>query len=711
MSYFKKFYVSQTDENDCGLAALKMVLGYFGLKNIKQDLLENYAKIGRQGASVYGLQNAAKKFGLSVQTGITNYKELLALYKSNARKSCRSIVYVNKQEFLMHFYTLIDVTETEVLVADPDPDYGIIRLPRKLFEKEWQSTATIPYGCGVVINIMAEENQLQSSKSILNATNEPLSLKGIICASIKKLPFSWLTIIMCAAVFTGLAISVSSIVGTMSENVNSSNLLNDYGFTIIIFTLSCVMLPVIRIFEINSTIKLLKYFNVTLLEKYIKHVFKLPIKNIFWRTSGDFTSRFDDINRLTQAISSLVGMSFINMITFLVCSIVSIKISLIIGIILLMFCLFQCFLFLIFRKKLRIGNARYLEMFSHVRENFISRVEHIQQVKSFQQEEDAIGSVINPLKESYKNYFLVYKNTGILDALKSSLKYFGLVLIVITGFMQVQGGVLSLGNWITLSFFTTLCLDATESILNIGVDFQYLNITLKRLETIFDTAVEKYTLDDSYEKINQKIALQVNDVTFSYDFNSLIDKLTVNVKSGDKVAITGSNGVGKSTLLKLIAGFLNPDLGQINLYGNALSSLSVNTIRKHITYLDSTWQIIGDRDLRSEIDDQGKLSDEKLINILKLLDFDKKLEESVMSKNALSSNQLSSGQIQKVALAKSLVSGGEIVIWDEATSSISLKSESTIMKNLTKFEHTLIVVTHKPISPLYFNQIINLDKK
>ena len=216
---------------------------------------------------------------------------------------------------------------------------------------------------------------------------------------------------------------------------------------------------------------------------------------------------------------------------------------------------------------------------------------------------------------------------------------------------------------------------------------------LEELETR-DKIYKKVKLNIKPLREGSKIPLKVNNITFGYTEKKLINNLSFNITNNERFLIVGENGVGKSTLLKLIVGVLKPNEGTV-WYGS----------KTDIAYYAQELEILDEEKTIIENVDNGKYNDKELrTSLSNFLFFGDEVFKKV--KNC------SPGEKARVGLCKIMLMQANFIILDEPTNHLDPETQRIIGENFKKYEGTLIIVSHNPsfVSTIGINRMLILPK-
>ena len=253
------------------------------------------------------------------------------------------------------------------------------------------------------------------------------------------------------------------------------------------------------------------------------------------------------------------------------------------------------------------------------------------------------------------------------------------------------------------------------SIININASRDFVKQINEEYEKCNLSITYKYK-SNRYKKITFNDKIQLKNIKFSYNNTvNIINNLSLEINKGDFIGIIGLSGAGKSTLADIIMGLLPPQSGSIYIDNTELTTENYSTFRNIIGYVPQQINIL-DKSYKEniawgipneEIDEQGVI---KALQSAQIYEYVAGLPEGIHTKVISSQNGLSQGQKQRIAIARALYRDPEILIFDEATSSLDVKVEKEITDMLTKFNKnkTIIAIAHRLSTLRACNKLIYL---
>lgn len=319
-------------------------------------------------------------------------------------------------------------------------------------------------------------------------------------------------------------------------------------------------------------------------------------------------------------------------------------------------------------------------------------------IKTFSKEESIVDNFSNICEEealhTKKSQFL----SGIIEPIMAFISNISYIVIGVVGSLNVIKGKMTVGE---IQSFITYTKNFTSPIGDLASILGEVGRMIAASERIFTFLDEEEEKDDGKVLDNVRGEIEFRNVNFGYSKDKLvINNFNVKVNKGMKVAIVGSTGSGKTTLVKLLMRFYDINDGEILLDGVNINSYSKKSLRKYFgMVLQDTWLFNGSiiDNLRygnvdaSEMEvreaSRKALADEFIMNLPQ--GYDTIIEEEMTS--------LSSGQKQLLTIVRAILRDSKILILDEATSNIDTRSEILIQKamdNLMKGK-TSFIIAHR----------------
>ncbi|AQS39663.1 fused permease/ATPase component of ABC transporter involved in Fe-S cluster assembly [Shewanella psychrophila] len=231
---------------------------------------------------------------------------------------------------------------------------------------------------------------------------------------------------------------------------------------------------------------------------------------------------------------------------------------------------------------------------------------------------------------------------------------------------------------------------------------------LKRVPLIQDKDNAKEVCQGSGE-------LKFESVSFSYNTRQILKDVSFTILPGQKVAIVGDSGAGKSTIVKLLFRFYDVEKGCISLDGVNINNLTQDALRQAIAIVPQDTVLFNDSLLENIRYGRPNASDEEIfqaINMAHLSHFIEALPEGWNTPVGERGLKLSGGEKQRVAIARAILKGSPLLVFDEATSSLDSQSEQAILNALKEVAkgHTSLVIAHRLSTVVDADQILVLSQ-
>ncbi|WP_026475907.1 ABC transporter ATP-binding protein [Alkaliphilus transvaalensis] len=294
------------------------------------------------------------------------------------------------------------------------------------------------------------------------------------------------------------------------------------------------------------------------------------------------------------------------------------------------------------------------------------------------------------------------KIMGFMDAINYVYEKFRYVLIILIGIILVMRGITNIGVIIAMVSLQTYASYMFVNIGNFITDTQDSLVGVNKILELLNEPKEELNVEDwPIEIIDDRVALKIENLSFQYEENKkvLVD-LNLTVKKGEKIALIGASGSGKSTISKLILNLYNIKDGNIFIHGNNIKDLNLRRLREMVSYVSQDAYLFNGtieenircgnlNSTREEIIEAAKAAKAYDFIMEQLNQF-----ETIVGEKAIN---LSGGQKQRLAIARALLKNAPILILDEATSSLDSKTEDEVKEALNKLmeNKTVIIITHR----------------
>ncbi len=222
--------------------------------------------------------------------------------------------------------------------------------------------------------------------------------------------------------------------------------------------------------------------------------------------------------------------------------------------------------------------------------------------------------------------------------------------------------------------------------------------------------------DKSLIATNKPINIQFDQVSYAYDNRGIaLQPLKLSIPAGSRTALVGKSGAGKTTIIRLLAGFISPTSGEIKINDHNLNQLKLEDWRKHIAWVPQNPYLFHGSIRENIALGMPEASEEKIRTAAKLAHIDQYIQNLPEAYNTLIGERgqgLSGGQIQRIALARAFLKDAPIILLDEATANLDAESEQLIQQSLDQLgqNKTLIMIAHRLKTVEKADQILVMDK-
>ncbi|WP_409345187.1 ABC transporter ATP-binding protein [Paenibacillus sp. MBLB4367] len=283
----------------------------------------------------------------------------------------------------------------------------------------------------------------------------------------------------------------------------------------------------------------------------------------------------------------------------------------------------------------------------------------------------------------------------------SAIQWSAIVFTLITGSVFVHMGMTDLGTVVFIVLMQSQINNDVLMMTNSYHQLQYATIAAVRVKEIFDRPEERVRENTANPDANAEHAIDMRCVTVSYDTDlPVINKMSLQVKNGEKLAIVGGSGGGKTTLIRYLMELAEADSGDTQIFGQPRERYSQEAVRGLIAYVPQNCYLF-DGTIRENIAwGNIKATDERIWQAVReagLEELVHRLPDGLDTRVGEHGTQLSGGQRQRIAIARAMVKDAPLLLLDEATSALDGESEELVQQALERLleGRTAIVIAHR----------------
>ena len=537
------------------------------------------------------------------------------------------------------------------------------------------------------------------------------SMKNLI-VYMSRYKFRLCLVLLCAIAGTTFSIVGPKILGKATTELFNGLVAKVQGTGGIDFEkIGQILLSVMALYLVSAAFSLIQGFVMTGISNNVSYslrkeisqkINRMPMKYFESRTYGEVLSRVtNDVDMLQQGISQ----SITQLIT---------SVTTLIGVLIMMISIngwmtLAAFLILPVSMLIITTVMKHSQKFFRDQQSYLGdvngQVEEIYSgqnvVKAFNKEEDVVNEFEKANKKLYESGWKAQFFSGMMMPIMSFIGNLGYVLVAILGAFMAISGVIEVGD--IQSFFQYIR-NFTQPVQQIAQVSNMLQLSAASSERVFEFLAEEeedQTVEHPVDITNLEGNVTFDHVGFGYNpEQTIIKDFSADVKFGEKIAIVGPTGAGKTTMVKLLMRFYDVNKGAICIDGHNVKDFNRSELREMFgMVLQDTWLFNGTimeniRYGRLDATDEEVIEAAKAAHAHKFIMQQPDGYQTVL--NEATSN-ISQGQKQLLTIARAILADNKILILDEATSSVDTRTEILIQKamdNLMK-GRTSFIIAHR----------------
>ncbi|MFD2905080.1 peptidase domain-containing ABC transporter [Sphingobacterium anhuiense] len=695
----KRFpHYKQMDEMDCGATCLRILFKYYG-QIVSIHKIRRLCQTTKNGVNLLGISEAAEKLGFRTYGVRLSLEQL-----QEAEMPC--ILHWNQN----HFVVLYKIRKGKYNISDPAQ--GLITYDEKEFVKNWFSTKELYSGLSLLLSPAPNFYQIEEDEP---ESTLKWSRIYIYFYKYKRLFIQIFLGMLLATVLSLIAPFLTQSVvdiGINTKNISFINLILIaqlmlfFGNTAVYFIRSWIML------HITTRV------NISILTDLLIKLMKLPMQFFDVKTHGDIMQRMSDQQRIESFLTGNTLNTLFSLINMLIFGTLLLVYNKSIFLIFLVSTtLYTLWILAFMRYRRELDHKR----FKIASENQTYMVEMIQSIKDIKlnnaQKQRRWGW------EGLQAKLFKFKVESLALSQYQSIGSMAInqakgILITFISARAVIDGEITLGGMMAIQYIVGMVSNPVEYLLEFMQSYQDAKISLERLNEIYETDEEEDIQKSYLTKLPDNLTIEIRNVTFRYfgaGNDPIFTKLNLTLPTGKTTAIVGASGSGKTTILKLLLRYYEPEEGEILIGGKRLDQIDFglwrdscgSVLQENYVYADTIERNIAINDEHPDVD---KL--QNAVRTANLEDFIADEPFGLATKIGTAGKGISQGQRQRLMIARAVYKDPAFIFLDEATNSLDANNEKEIVEKLDHFfsKRTVIVVAHRLSTVKNADNIVVLEK-
>lgn len=671
----KDLLIKQHDLKDCGAACLASVSAHYGLK-MPIAKIRQLSHTDTRGTNVLGMVQGLEKMGFNAK-GVKGGADALPEIPLPA------IAHVITKEQYHHYVVVYKVAKEKIEVMDPA--FGKM--------EEYTIEEFLKIWTGVLI--LLEPNEYFEQK------NEKTTVYRRFWNLVQPHKSILIQALIGAIVYTVLGLSTSIYIEKITDYVlidGNRRLLNLLSIGMILILLFQIFIGVMKsVLVLQTGQKMDKH----LILGYYKHLLKLPQRFFDTMKVGEIISRVNDAVKIRSFINDVAIQIFVNIFivifSFALMFTYYWKLALIMALVIP----FYFVVYWLTNKLNKKVERKLMEESAELESHLVESITSVRTIKQFGVETFANNKTDNAFSTLLKTIYKSVLNSLFAGDSSEFLSRIFTIILLWVGSGYVIDRTITPGELLSFYALIGYFTSPVSQLIGMNKTIQNALIAADRLFEIMDLEREETTdkMDISKENIGD---IHFKEVSFSYGSRvDVFEDFSCVIKKGKTTAIVGESGSGKTTLAALIQNLYPLKKGKVTIGDYDINYISNYSLRNLVSVVPQQIDLFSGNVIENIALGEDFPDVQKILNITKelgILSFVEKLPNGFQTYLGENGALLSGGQKQRIAIARVLYKKPEVLILDEATSSLDSEAEQVIQKTLEDFRNqgkTMVVIAHR----------------
>ena len=663
----------QMEATECGAASLAMILAYYGLRLPLEKVREDCG-VSRDGSKLSNIGKTAIRYGMEVHV----YK--YGLQSVQEKVEYPAVIHWN----FNHFVVLQGFEKGYALINDPAR--GRVRVTMEEFERAYT---------GVVLCMKPTAEFVPGGKP-----------DSVWRFALDRLHGGRSAIFL--LMLTGVLASVTTLLTPAFSRIFTDDILSGGAADLvrpllIAMVLAAVFSFVAGLFHSISNYRILGKLSVSSNASFLWHILHLPMRFFSMRKPGDLAARQELNDAVASTLVTQLAPLLNEVILFVLYLVIMFRYSVILSVIGIGAIVLTAVSGIVISRIIVESQRRQMRDMSMVSSATYTGIDMIETIKAAGVENDYFENWAGYSASAQRAQVEQEKNTRYLVGISSLIQGLSNAAVLLVGVKLIMDGYFTAGMLTAFQGVLRQFMQPAMALIGAIQSIVQMRTGMERISDVVkypEQPASKVELDEKtvYDKLSGDI--EIKNITFGYSplDAPLLNDFSLKIHPGDKIAIVGMSGCGKSTIAKLISGLYEPWSGEILYDGKKRLDIPKEVFCGSLMVVDQDSYLFGD-----SIYDNIKLWDDTISNAAAIAAAkDAQIHDDIMMrprgydyKMREGARDFSGGQRQRLEVARVLSAEPTIAIFDEATSALDAKTEYELTKAVAERGITSIVIAHR----------------
>ena len=685
----RNVFVRQHDATDCAAACLAMICLHYR-KETTITKLRDMMGTDLKGTNLIGLSKCADELGFVSQAVRVDRENFLSGF------TLPCIANTITKEGMTHFVVVFKISKKFIVIGNPAKE--LMRITADEFFIDFTGVLLILKPNNKFILGKEKDSSLYSRFAKILSPHKKLFVFAIIAS----------------VILTILGIVSSLFNRIIMDEILPFGLRNTLVLVVIIFVIISVVQVAIGFVRQWILLHLSQKIDIPLLLGYFEHIYRLPMKFFSTRKTGDIITRFSDAFTIKDIFTGIALTLILDITMAIVTGAILFSMNGRLFAIITIITIMNIGLVFIFKQPYKKINLEQMQQAAVLNSQIIEGLRGVETIKGNAVEETELENIEREYIRSLRITFKAGMLSNTQGSIASVLQTAGNLIIMYFGITQVIDRDLTLGTLMAFMALSGFFMEPIGNLVDLQFQLQEASISMRRLTEILDYKQEQ---DGETPNELQSAAgdISIKNVTFRYgNRRPVLRNISLDIPKGNKVALVGSSGSGKSTIAKLLLKYYEPEAGDILIDGVDIKKYSNQSVRRAIAYVPQTVELFS-----KSIYDNIRVSRmaatlDDVIEVSKKADahdFVRKLPLQYHTYLEEAGAGLSGGERQRIAIARAFLKDSDFYILDESTSNLDFATENIIFDMIyNKFrKKSMLIIAHRLSTVRNCDTIIVLD--